>query len=311
MRFLACHCFQCVLTFLCASSLASLYASSFACVLPAFVDTCSTLGPSRSSTPQIAVAPKARGALAIGHWLSSAGPLLQGPLVQVCRSALSGARALRHSGIYGRSRSAAAALLGALRARRSAALAMDRPGARSGARRSLALAWASLARVSPWHFRRSAISVALALGLMLLCILLYECWLVAVCSFFCLFADSHVCRAWLHECLCVCFVVFSLLVSFAFSALVCEQAPNQSVSINGMLRPSATPVLGRSGASIGPFPAIGRPGAQSPQCSTHVSHVSSHMGHICFSRSFTPAPPPSLVSKMSDGKSSPVACHYL
>ena len=37
----------------------------------------------------------------------------------------------------------------------------------SGARRSLALAWASLARVSPWHFWRSAISVALALGLSL------------------------------------------------------------------------------------------------------------------------------------------------
>ena len=157
----------CVLTFLCASLLASFCASSFACVLPAFFDTCPTLGPSRSSTQQIALAPKARGALAIGHWLSSAGPFLQGPLVQVCRSALSGARAIRQSGIYGRSNSTAAALLGALRARQSAALAMDRPGARSGARRSLTLAWASLARVSPWHFWRSAISVALALGLLL------------------------------------------------------------------------------------------------------------------------------------------------
>ena len=121
----------CVLTFLCASLLAFFCVPLFACVLPAFFDTCPTLGPSRSSTQQIALAPKARGALAIGHWLSCAGPFLQGPLVQVCRSALSGARAIQHSGIYGRSNSVAAALLSDLRARQSAALAMDRPGARS------------------------------------------------------------------------------------------------------------------------------------------------------------------------------------
>ena len=35
----------CVLTSFCASLLAALCTSSFACVLPSFVDTCSTLGP--------------------------------------------------------------------------------------------------------------------------------------------------------------------------------------------------------------------------------------------------------------------------
>ena len=145
----------CVLAFPCASLLASLCASSFACVLPAFFDTCSTLGPSRSSTPQIALAPKARGALAIGHWLSSAGPLLQGP--PWSGSPLS---------TLGRSESTAAPAR-LLRHCSAAALAMDRSGAWSGARRSLALTWASLVRVSPWHFRRSAISVTLALGLLM------------------------------------------------------------------------------------------------------------------------------------------------
>ena len=64
----------------------------------------------------------------------SAGPFLQGPIVQVWRSALSGASAIRHSGIYGRSSSATAALLGALRAQRFAALALDRPSDRCSLR---------------------------------------------------------------------------------------------------------------------------------------------------------------------------------
>ena len=92
--------------------------SSLACVLPAFVDTCSTLGLSLSRHSST----------------RSAGLFLQAPIVQVWRSALSGAWAIRHSGIYGRSSSAAAALFGALRAQRFAALALDRPSDRCSLR---------------------------------------------------------------------------------------------------------------------------------------------------------------------------------
>ena len=55
---------------------------------------------------------------------------------------------------------------------------------------------------------------------------------------------------------------------------------------------SVAPVFGHSGAHIGPLPAIGRPGAQPSQCSTHVSHMSSP--------SFTLARAPPLWSQMSD-----------
>ena len=159
----------CVLTFFCASLLASLCTSLLACVLPAFVDT--TLGLSRSADP--------------------------GPVARALGLALSG---LRRSGNPALRNLRPLQLGRCGTARRSPGSASRCSGARlCSLRHSSSPALGDLGRSGAWsHAVEHAVEhVFLPL--------LYECWLVAVCLFFCLFADSHICRAWLHECLCVCF----------------------------------------------------------------------------------------------------------
>ena len=68
---------------------------------------------------------------------------------------------------------------------------------------------------------------------------------------------------------------------FAPRSLRSPVTPVPDCSSSRLLQSSVAPVFGRSGAHIEPLPAMGRPGAQGSQCSTHVAHVHSHMGHIC------------------------------
>ena len=113
---------------------------------------------------------------------------------------LSGARAIRHSGIYGRSSSAAAALLGALWALRVAALALDRPGARCSLRLSASPALGNLWRWLGFHLLELAhgryLPLCMLWGMplsMLSCLLLRVLSCMLLCMLLCILSCLLLC----------------------------------------------------------------------------------------------------------------------